>query len=380
MQKLYLDVLYLLSCAANSKKAEKNRIDKMDLDALYTLCKTHSITALVSSVLLEHLKENREQYTKWAEEQMKALYRDMNFATERAKILAFLEKSGIWYMPLKGVILKDYYPQPELREFADNDILIDEKRASDVRAFLLENGYRAKDGDSGHVDEYEKEPCFNFEMHRALYHTNNPVFYDYYKDVKSRLLKDENNRFGFHFSQEDFYVFMVSHAYRHYRDNGVGIRSLLDIYVYNKALGKSLDYVYIETQLAVIDSLDFEKQMRALAGKAFGEGKPIFNEEETQILCYYFRSGTFGSEEYSVENHMKKLTGEADFSAAGRKKYWLKRLFDMEQYKRDFPRAYKTKIFIPFLILYRACRGLTKVGRLKDENEKLKQFENSHKE
>ena len=35
MQKLYLDVLYLLSCAANRKKAEKNKIDNMDLDPIH---------------------------------------------------------------------------------------------------------------------------------------------------------------------------------------------------------------------------------------------------------------------------------------------------------------------------------------------------------
>ncbi len=372
MQKLYFDVLYLLSCAANSQKAEKSKIDNMDLDALYALCKAHSISALVSSVLLEHIKENREQYTKWSEEQMKALYRDMNFAAERAKILAFLEENGIWYMPMKGIVLKDYYPQPELREFADNDILIDASRAGDVCEFMLKNGYCAKDGDSGHVDEYEKEPCFNFEMHRALYHTNNPVFYDYYKDVKNRLLKDDGNRFGYHFSDEDFYVFMVSHAYRHYRDNGVGIRSLLDIYVFNKALGETLDYGYIEEQLANIDSLDFEKQMLDLARKAFGDSNPAFSEAEEKVLLYYFGSGTYGTDEQKMLNQMEHLTGEADFSTSGRRKYWLKRLFDLEQYKQDFPRAYKTKILIPFLILYRALRGLTKVGRLKEENQRLK--------
>ena len=156
MQKLYFDVLYLLSCAANRKKAEKNKIDNMDLDALYALCKEHSITALVSSVLTEHLKEKPEQYAKWSQEQMKALYRDMNFAAERAKILAFLEENGIWYMPLKGIVLKEYYPHPELREFADNDILFDESAAEKVEAYMLSVGYKRKQSDSGHVMEYEK--------------------------------------------------------------------------------------------------------------------------------------------------------------------------------------------------------------------------------
>ena len=90
MNKIYLDVLYLLSCAANGEKADKKRIDETDLDALYSLCKEHSITALVSSVISEHLKQKPEQYSKWSQEKMKALYRDMNFEGERSKILDFL--------------------------------------------------------------------------------------------------------------------------------------------------------------------------------------------------------------------------------------------------------------------------------------------------
>lgn len=375
MQKLYLDVLYLLSCAAKGQKAEKNRIDEMDLDALYSLCKEHSITALVSSVISEHLKDKPEQYSRWSQEQMKALYRDMNFEGERRNILAFLEENRIWYMPLKGVVLKNYYPKPFLREFADNDILFDEKYQTQVEEFMLSRGYKRKQSDSGHVMEYEKEPCFNFEMHRSLYHTNNPIFYDYYKDVKQKLIKDSDNDFGFHFSDEDFYVFMISHAFKHYRDNGVGIRTLLDIFIYNKAKGDSLDFSYIEGELKKIESFEFEKTMRELSAKAFSGEFKSFSEEEEKILLYYFKSGTYGKIEIGRRNVFERITGETDISSKGRIKYWFKRLFDLKQYKRDFPRAYKTVVAIPFLIIYRALRGITKLDSLKEENEQLKKLE-----
>ena len=374
MQKLYLDALYLLGCAANGEKAEKNRIDEIDLDALYSLCKEHSITAFVSSVISEHLKDKPEQYSKWSEEQMKALYRDMNFEGERKNILSFLEQNGIWHMPLKGVILKNYYPKPFLREFADNDILFDEHFSSQVEDFMLSQGYARKQSDSGHVMEYEKAPCFNFEMHRSLYHTNNPVFYDYYKDVKEKLIKDEGVKFGFHFSDEDFYIFMISHAFRHYRDNGVGIRTLLDIYVYNKAKGEALDYRYIENELRKIESFEFEKTMRALSKRAFGETNPVFSAEEEEILLYYFKSGTYGSMDIRMQNRVEKLTGETDFSSKGRIKYWFKRLFNLKQCKQEYPKAYKTVIAIPFLIVLRAIKGITKLDSLKKENEELKKL------
>ena len=375
MKTLYNDVLYLLACAANGETASKNRIDAMDLNALYALCKEHKITALIACVLTEHIKENAQLFATWQQEQMKALYRDMNFAAERTKILAFLEENGIWYMPLKGIVLKEFYPKPELREFADNDILFDEAFDEKVEQFMLAEGYIRKQGDSGHVMEYEKEPCFNFEMHRSLYYSNNPVLYDYYKDVKSRLLKDEDNRYGYHFSDEDFYVFMVSHIYRHYHDNGVGIRNLLDIYIYNKAKTQQVDEAYIEAELKKIDAADFEKQMRQLAQTAFGGEREQFTAEQEAVLEFYFDSGAYGTLEQAAKIQMKNLTGETDFSAKGRTKYWFKRVFNLNNCKREFPRAYKTGIAIPFLMIFRCLRGLTKAGRLKAENERLKQME-----
>ncbi|MBQ3431199.1 MAG: nucleotidyltransferase family protein [Clostridia bacterium] len=374
MQKLYSDVLYLLACAANEQKADKARIENMDLNALYKMCKGHNVTALVASVLLENIADT-EAFARWAQEQMKAVYRDANFAGERQKVLAFLEQNGIWYMPLKGIVLKEYYPKPELREFADNDILFDASFDTQVESYMLSRGYRRKQSDSGHVMEYEKEPCFNFEMHCTLYHTNHPVFYAYYKDVKERLIKDADNVYGYHFSDEDFYIFMISHIYKHYQDSGIGIRSILDIYVYLRKKGAHLDEPYIERELQKMEAADFEKQMRTLSMKIFVLQRIELTEQEESLLEYCFRSGTYGTPDIIAHNSMRKMTGKADFSAQGRRKYWFKRLFDMEQYKRDFPRAYKTVVLIPFLIIYRAFRGLTKAKDIKAENEKLKQLE-----
>ena len=55
---------------------------------------------------------------------------------EQAKVLAQLEDAGIWYMPLKGAVLKDLYPAYGIRQMGDRDILIDPDRAEDVREIM----------------------------------------------------------------------------------------------------------------------------------------------------------------------------------------------------------------------------------------------------
>ena len=47
------------------------------------------------------------------------------FAMEREKILSFFDRSGIWYAPMKGIILQNLYPQIGMRQIVDNDILFD---------------------------------------------------------------------------------------------------------------------------------------------------------------------------------------------------------------------------------------------------------------
>lgn len=380
MLQVVSDTLYLLTCALNEEKAEAARINAMDLDALYAFCKEHSITALVASVLTAFIKNQPQQYDKWSQEQMKAVYRDINFAVERADILSFMEKNGIWYMPLKGVILKELYPNPSLREFADNDILFDEAFAEQVKDYMVAKGYSIKNYNKGHVDEYQKEPCYNFEMHKYLYYYKSPVYFEYYKDVKKRLKKDNNNQFGYHFSDEDFYIYIISHIYYHYCLGGTGLRALLDVYVFNEAKAAGADWDYIEQELTKIGCEPFEKNLRSLANKVISFSPAVLSEEENQTWNCLLLSGTYGTVDRKIQNRMKELTGKSDVSRSARIKYWFKRTFDMSIYKKYYPFAYKTKVLIPFVAVFRMLRGFTKLGKLKTENSVLKEIEQEQNE
>ena len=45
---------------------------------------------------------------------------------------------------------------------------------------------------------------------------------EYYQDVKSHLILDEGSRYGYHFSDEDFYLYMLAHEYKHFSGSGTG--------------------------------------------------------------------------------------------------------------------------------------------------------------
>lgn len=112
-------LMYLIRCILNKKTPAKEKLDKMDLSGVFKVAKGHSLTAIAAYAL-----ESAGIYDKdFEEEKNKAIRKTIILDAERENVLAELEKACIWYMPLKGILIKDLYPQIGMRQMADNDIL-----------------------------------------------------------------------------------------------------------------------------------------------------------------------------------------------------------------------------------------------------------------
>nr|MCR5122646.1 nucleotidyltransferase family protein [Ruminococcus sp.] len=284
------DVIYLTYCAVNKRKPNENRLKNMELTEVFTAAQNHMLTAACATAL-ESAGINDKEFT---QAKAKAMRKNAQMDIDRAMLLAELEKEGIWYMPLKGTVLKDYYPTYGMRQMSDNDILFDSTRAADVRRIMESLGFTAEKSGASNHDIYFKQPVSNFEMHTGLFDIRQKEqIYGYFTDVKERLVKDEDNSFGYHFSDEDFYIFITAHEYKHYSKGGTGLRSLLDIYVYMNRFADKLDFGYIEAECEKLGIADFEKQTRRLATDLFGGKNPT--EEDKEMLKYIALSGTYGN-------------------------------------------------------------------------------------
>ena len=125
-------------------------------------------------------------------------------------------------------------------------------------------------------------------------------FYEYYAEVKSRLIKDDGNNYGYHFSPEDFYVYMTAHEYKHYSVGGTGLRSLLDVYVFLKKSEGLLDFDYVLSEMEKLELSEFEEKNRCLALNLFGSNEMTGDNRE--MLEYVVHSGAYGNVENSVRN------------------------------------------------------------------------------
>ena len=348
------DMIELVRCAVSGEICDKNRIAEMHLDEIFKISQEHILSACVAY----GLEASGIKQHDFIQAKEKAIRKNILLDAERGNILRRLEQEKIWYMPLKGSILKDWYPKLGMRQMSDNDILCEGTARPRIKEIMLEMGFTCKHFGKESDDAYYKPPVFNFEMHGELFWLTHTGLYEYYADVKNRLLKDEGNDYGYHFRTEDFYLYLTAHEYKHYIAGGTGIRSLLDTYIFMKKFGDSLDWDYMNAELEKLGIADYEKQSRQLALSLFS-GKTL-TKEEARMLDYYIFSGIYGTLENRVENKIEK---------GSKANYIFRRLFPtMKEIQVHWPFFYRHKYLIPVLLIARPIRGLI-VHREKVRNE-----------
>lgn len=357
-------LLYLLNCAVNDRVSEKLPAE-VDFEELYKLSKSHSVAAMVSYALDKggYLKTEymeQELIQKWVSARIGAIRKSLMFDAERKAIFRHLEEIGCWYMPLKGVVLKEMYPDVGMREMCDNDILFDESFRENLREYMLKRGYKAEIyGDYIH-DLYISPPFYNFEMHVALFSdSSRNQWFEYYKNIKELICKDKENRFGYHFTDEDFYIYITAHTYKHYKGGGTGIRSFMDTYVYLKNKGNTLDWEYINKEISNIGMEEFASESRKLVQRLFREVNTVLDmqpksEREAEMLAYILGAGTYGTLNNRVRNDIIDVVKEEEIHVSTKVKFCILRMFPGIDYMRKYyPFFYKYKLLIPFLWIYR---------------------------
>ena len=346
--ELAMQMIGLTRCAVRGETPDASLLDISDPEGLLEVCQSHILTAC-TAYALESAGIRLPAFTEAKE---KAVRKNILLDTERKKILAALEAAGIFYMPLKGVLIKEWYPRLGMRQMSDNDILINSTRRQEVREIMESLGFHCEHFGTGYNDAYAKPPVCYFEMHSSLFsEQKRPEYFSYYADLEDRLLKDGDSAYGRHFSPEDFYIYHTVHAYKHFSSGGTGVRTLLDFYIILKHCGEQMDTDYIAGELDRLGICDFEAECRTLSEKLF-TGQPL-SAREDELLRYHILSGTYGTKAHLVENRIRQ-------SGGSRLRYALRRVFPpMNEVKEHYPFFYRHKLLMPALWIYRPFRALT---------------------
>lgn len=360
-------VLYLIRCSLNGCTPTKEPVNCSWNQILY-LAEKNSVTSMISPAVKEYKYDIPQDIREKIESALaRTVYRILRFQIERENIFSAMEQCGIWYLPLKGILLAEYYPKAGMRWMCDNDILYGgsdldmDWQIKQLKKIMKDLGYDAEHIGGVH-DVYQKKPFFNFEMHRKLVSADSP-FAEYYKNPWKKAVLTEGKKCEYHFRDEDEYIFMLAHAYKHFDNSGCGIRTLADEYVFlNKK--DSMNWEYINKELDKIGLISFEKELRKAACDTFSR-EGMITETDWDMISYMFDSGTYGLKSNDIRHKLERIYVEAEqnhhnLNSAGiRRRYWKQRFYISDLVmKENYPFLYRHKRLRFVLPFYRVIKGL----------------------
>lgn len=215
---------------------------------------------------------------------------------ELEQVEAAFEKENIDFMPLKGVVLKTIYPNPEMRAMGDADILIKYEQNEKIERVMEQLGFEFQ-YESDHELVWKKNVVF-VELHKSVMTTYNKDFYNYYGSgwTFAKKVADCSRH---EMSAEDFYVYIFVHFTKHYRISGIGIKHLLDLWMYVKA-HPDLNWKYIMDELEKMKLSIFHYNIEKTLNVWFNGD--CGTEATDLITNIIFDSGQYGSNDVAEIN------------------------------------------------------------------------------
>ena len=308
------------------------------LAAARSLAANHHLSQLVSACIIQHgLTSDPQLLAQCRADKINVGLQIQAQYAEAQRIYATLSQNNIPYIPLKGQIVRLYYPQPWMRNSRDIDILIPDHISRDIcRTLCQQNGYRMLQ-EGGHDIPLRTEKGLLIEMHYRLQEDGSIPRLD---TVWDRAIPTENGS-QFRMCDEDFYLYHLAHMARHFRNGGCGIRPVMDLWLFMKQGYRS---PALNVLLRQHDLLQFTEAMELLCSVWFG-GKP-HNQSTQRIEAFLLRGGVHGDEEFY---HLETL-----HKSHGKIRYLLSRAFpSFAQLKEQYPRLQKQPYLAPFMAIHR---------------------------
>lgn len=336
---------------------EQNLSDEL-LQKVFSLSKAHDVAHLVSAELISQnaIKSDKIK-DMFKRQQFIALYRYERLNNELSAACQVLEEADIPYMPLKGSVLRQYYPEPWMRTSSDIDVLVRERDVDAAADALVKTlNYSNKGIDEHDVQMYAPSGV-HFELH---YQT----IEKHYLSKANKVLKnlwDEHAVCvsGRHYvmSQEIFYFYHIAHMARHFKEGGCGIRFFLDMWILNHNV--AYDEEKRTALLKAGGLLEFAQNAERLSEIWFGD--QTHTQTTEKMAGYILNSGTHGNKQNVIAAKNAGNGGKAGFM-----KYLLFR--PLHELRRQYRILYKHKWLYPFCQLHRWICLLFKGGisRAKD--------------
>ena len=196
---------------------------------LYQLSRRQDVCHLVADALIRNdlLSDKNSVLKAYNRMQLTAIYREVQLRDTTERIRSILQAGKIPYIPLKGSVIRGFYPEPWMRTSCDIDILVRESDIKRAIELLKENGFET-DG----VLHFHDVSLFLNDVHVELH-------YNILEDMKQvdQVLQAvwdhavQKDGMEYELTPSFFMFYHLAHMFYHFSHGGCGVRFILDYWI-----------------------------------------------------------------------------------------------------------------------------------------------------
>ena len=366
----------MINCIADEACGQGEKVVLPEVSArflaeIYQLSKAHDVAHLVGDALnksgvFENLPADLDENEraaiakvkeKFDEQIFTAVYRYETINYELEQICKTLEEAKIPFIPLKGSVIRKYYPEPWMRTSCDIDILVKEKDADNAAEYLQTQLQYGVDRKGQHDVSMFTASNVHVELHFKLLDSDFKQvkdLIDVWSGDEISLLSDSE----YQMSKELFLLYHIYHMAKHFVHGGCGIKPFIDLWIIKNKVG--FDEEKAQKMLQESGLLAFFERSTDLVNVWF-EGKE-HSEITQEMEDYILQGGVYGT--------LKQNLAMSQNKKGGKFRHLMSRIFlsykDIAVY---YPSLKKCPILFPFYQVRRWCRILFCGGRKAAMNE-----------
>lgn len=358
-EQLLFGLIRIAVCGESVSETVKTACTDEALQKVTALAIRYDLSHLVGLAVSKLGLKETETTKRCTQLPMQAMFRYVQLSYQYEAICKTLEEGKIPFIPLKGSVLRAWYPEPWMRTSCDMDILVREESVDAASRLLQDKLQYTYSGRSLHDIALSTPGGEHLELHYSTLEDDEPAKI---RQIMEGIWKDarpvEGKQYHLEISDSLFYYYHMAHMAKHIDIGGCGIRPLLDVWVLNHRLTHNR-----QEREALLE----EGGLLTFARAAENLSEVWFSGKEADTLSLQLQEFILSGGNYAgVENRVAIAHAKGD----GKGSYVMGRLFlPFDVMKGYYPVLQKHKWFLPFCHIARWCKRLFDGGLSRSARE-----------
>lgn len=268
MKQLFLSLL------SDARLNQKSEPCECNFEELFTLATEHQVVALIYSQIYNFPNFPVELKNNWKRESLKINMFQTMRTNRFLKLYQQLLDEGLKVIVVKGLICRNLYPQPELRDSNDEDMYVRKEDYQKTYDIFVKNGLQVVSEETDVTTFIDMSCGLSIELHTELfskeskaYGNYQDIFVDAFEDATIHNIQGVN---VYSLSYDKHLLFLILHFVKHFLHGGVGIRQVLDIIMYSEVYLKEIHWNGIYVELDKLNTFTLIANVYAMAEKYLG--------------------------------------------------------------------------------------------------------------